>query len=345
MELLRQIVHGTETDPAARLTELLRRRDEIDAEIAQVEAGQIAVLDHAAVRDRYQQFASTARGLLADFRQVEENFRLLDRAAREKIATWSGSKGELLADLIGNRSQITDSDQGRSFQAFYDYLLSQSRQDELTGLLDAVTARPEIDAEPRLRGIHYQWAHAAERTQRTVRQISEQLRRFLDESVWLENRRVIDLIRRIESAAAAVRSDPPHHGLSIESTAIGLALPMERPLYRRPTATAVDSTVVDATDLADAEQLFAQQYVDHARLAEHIRALVPRRTSALLDDIVDMFPLEQGAAEVVGYLTLAEDDITIELDDTEESVLHYSDPAHAHASVQLRMPKVTVTRV
>ncbi len=136
VELLRQIVHGTDTDPESRLTDLRRRRAEIDAEIAAVEAGRLPVLEPAGVRDRYQQFTSTARELLSDFREVEENFRRLDRAAREKIATWDGSKGGLLAELVGSRSEITQSDQGHSFQAFYDFLLSDARQAELTGSAD-----------------------------------------------------------------------------------------------------------------------------------------------------------------------------------------------------------------
>jgi hypothetical protein len=70
-DLLRQIVFGTETDPEARLVELRRRRLEIDTEIAAVEAGDLPILEPAAQRDRYQQFASTAWSLLADFREVE----------------------------------------------------------------------------------------------------------------------------------------------------------------------------------------------------------------------------------------------------------------------------------
>lgn len=85
MELLRQIVHGSESDPDLRLAELRRQRDEIDAQIAVVEAGQVPLLDETGVRDRYQQFSSTARVLLSDFREVEENFRGLDRAARARI--------------------------------------------------------------------------------------------------------------------------------------------------------------------------------------------------------------------------------------------------------------------
>ena len=153
------------------------------------------------VRDRYQQFSATARELLSDFREVEENFRRLDRAARERIASWDGSKGELLAELVGSRSEITGSDQGRSFQAFYEFLLSEARQTELADLLARVAALDSVETDRRMRGIHHDWSEAAERAQRTVRQISEQLRRFLDDQVWLENRRVLDLVRAVESAA------------------------------------------------------------------------------------------------------------------------------------------------
>ena len=134
-------MRGTDTDPGRRLADLCRRRDELDAEIAAVESGQLPLLEPAGVRDRYQQFSATARDLLSDFREVEDNLRRLDRAARQKIATWDGAKGDLLAELVGSRSQITSSDQGHSFQAFYEFLLSDARQEELTERLRQVRLR------------------------------------------------------------------------------------------------------------------------------------------------------------------------------------------------------------
>ena len=205
-DLLRQIVYGAEIDPGVRLAELRRRRYEIDVEIAEVERGNIAVLDPSAQRDRYQQFAATARELLADFREVEANFRRLDRDLRERIAAWDGSKGELLDEVLGDRDAITDSDQGRSFQAFYDFLLSPERQAELTELLDWVQRLDAIDErDPRMRRIHYDWLDAGEQTQQTVRTLSDQLRRFLDDQAWLENRRVMDLLHSIEATALKLR--------------------------------------------------------------------------------------------------------------------------------------------
>ena len=232
-ELLRQIVFGTEPDPAERLAELRRQREAIDEQIARIEAGELPMLDETAVRDRYQQFAGTARELLADFREVEENFRKLDRQLREKIAGWHGGKGELLDDVLGSRESIAGSDQGRSFQAFYGFLLSQARQEELSGLLDRVHALAGIaERDARLRHIHYDWLDAAERTQATVRQLSEQLRRFLDDQVWFENRRVIDILRSIEGRALELRETgnvPVTMELDAPSPAI--RLPLERPLY------------------------------------------------------------------------------------------------------------------
>jgi hypothetical protein len=79
-------------------------------------------MDDTQVKDRFLQMASTARALLSDFREVEQNFRELDRTDRERIALWEGGKGELVGQIFGDRDAISDSDQGRSFRAFWDFL-------------------------------------------------------------------------------------------------------------------------------------------------------------------------------------------------------------------------------
>ncbi|MCH9730478.1 MAG: DUF3375 domain-containing protein [Actinomycetia bacterium] len=344
IELLRQIVHGTETVPEVRLAELHRRRDELDAEIAAVEAGVVTVLDSTGVRDRYQQLSATAKELLSDFREVEENFRLLDRAAREKIAAWDGSKGELLAELVGSRSEIAGSDQGRSFQSFYDFLLSDSRQVELAGLLAKVSSHNAIESDQRISGIHHDWSEAADRAQRTVRLISEQLRHFLDDQVWMENRRVLDLVRVVEAAALTLRDQPPGFGLEVDQPGVEIALPFERPLYQSPAAVAVESRIPTEAEEVDPELLFAQTFVDQTRLAEIVRTVLPEQTSALLSDVVALHPIEQGAAEIVGYLALNDDEVSVDMDDSDVTLLEFSDPVDPDSIKLARLPKVTVRR-
>lgn len=93
-DLLRQITEGSETDPEARIAELESRRAVIDAEIAQIRAGNLSLMAPTQLRERFLQASETAHALLSDFRQVEQNFRELDRRVRERIAMWEGAKGD-----------------------------------------------------------------------------------------------------------------------------------------------------------------------------------------------------------------------------------------------------------
>ena len=343
IDLLRQIVRGVESDPDVRLADLHRQRAALDAQIAAVEAGHIETLAATALRERYQQFGGLARELLSDFREVEENFRALDRGARERIATWDGAKGALLEELLGEQNAITSSDQGRSFNAFYDFLLSGAGQNELSELLATVQGLDEISPDRRLRTIHHDWFNAAERANLTVRQISEQLRRFLDDQVWLENRRVVELIKSIEISAVALRDTPPPMGVELEEIGVGALLPFERPLYDVKPPSQVDSLIPPAADgTVDLTPVFDQHVVDQTRLAERVRAVVPPRGEALLSDIVAYYPVEQGAAEVVAYLALGDDDIDVTLDDSEETVLDVG--GESDSPRRVRLAKATVVR-
>jgi hypothetical protein len=86
IDLLRQLVDGTDANPTTRIAEQKRRRTEIDAEIARIEGGQLTLIDATGVRERFIQIAENARQLLSDFRAGDMNFRDLDRQARGRIA-------------------------------------------------------------------------------------------------------------------------------------------------------------------------------------------------------------------------------------------------------------------
>jgi flagellar motility protein MotE (MotC chaperone) len=343
--LLRQMVLGAETDPAVRLAELRRRRQELDEEIARVQAGDVEVLDASAQRDRYQQFSATARELLSDFREVEENFRTLDRKLRERIAAWQGAKGELLDDILGSRETIADSDQGKSFRAFYDFLLSQSRQEELSDLIERVQALEAIGgADTQLRHIHYDWLDAGERTQGTVRQLSEQLRRFLDDQVWFENRRVIDILRSIEANALRLR-ETRHVALTteIDAASPSIALPMERPLYAPVQKAPIDSgSVRPGQEGFDATTLFEQVYVDAARLSDSVRRSLRHRSQVGLAELLREQPLEQGLAELVTYLSLADPTFSVVFDERTREQASWHDPEGQMRTATL--PRVTFAR-
>ena len=350
-ELLRQMSEGTETDPQVRIAELRKRRDALDAEIERVQGGDIPLLDDTALKDRFQQFMQLARDLLTDFREVEQNFRTLDRRVRERIALWEGSKGELLEDIMSERDTISDSDQGRSFRAFWDFLMSRDRQEELTGLLERVLALPavtELNPDARTRRIHYDWLEAGEHTQRTVAQLSQQLRRFLDDKAWLENRRIMDILHGIESKALALReSPPPGDVMHLEDTGADITLPMERPLHKPPVRPIIADVELEAgDDDVDASLLFSPVVVDKSRLVRHVRRTLRDRSQVTLHELCESEPLQQGLAELVAYLELDDGTFRTLVDEQSTDTVSWRGAAADGAPTvrRARMPRVIFVR-
>jgi hypothetical protein len=350
-DLLRQMTEGSDTDPTRRLTELQKRRADIDAEIAQVQAGDIPLLNDTALKDRFQQFQQLARELLADFREVEHNFRLLDRRVRERIALWDGAKGALLAEIMGERDAIADSDQGRSFRAFWDFLLSSSRQQELSELLARVLALApisELKPDARTRRVHYDWLEAGEHTQRTVAQLSQQLRRFLDDQAWLENRRIMDILHGIETKSLGLRATPPSGNVMwIDDTAADIELPMERPLHTPALKPCLASQVLESGALdVDASALFDQIVIDKVQLSRNVRQALQQQAQVTLRELAERQPLQHGLAELVAYLQLGSETFHTVVDEaaTELIAWHRTDHDGSVRTRRARMPRVIFVR-
>ena len=346
-ELLRQMSEGSQTDPKVRLAELQKRRDEIDAEMDRIQAGDIPLLDDTALKDRFQQFLQLARELLADFREVEHNFRTLDRRVRERIALWEGAKGALIEEIMGERDAISDSDQGKSFQAFWDFLMSQSRQEEFSSLLDQVLSLPpvmEMRPETRLRRVHYDWLEAGEHTQRTVAKLSGQLRRFLDDQAWLENRRIMDILHSVENHALAIRENfPTVNFMPLAETSATVDLPLERPLYRPPLNPIISDVILEEGDAdVDTAALYAQIVVDRAELARNIRKVLQGRSQVSLSEVISRHPMRHGLLELVAYLQLAGEWPKSAVDETVKE--HVSWQTDAGVMRQATLPRIILLR-
>ncbi|WP_354233781.1 DUF3375 domain-containing protein [Arthrobacter sp. UYEF3] len=308
--VLKQLVQQSETDPEVRLAELQRQRDGIDAEMKRIRAGHIRVMTGPEALDHLQQLTALAKDLLSDFREVEQNFRKLDRQVREQIATWDGTQGELLASIFANQQDISSSLQGRTFQGFWDYLMSPQLRTELQDLLQRATqieALAGTDSLHAVANLHQDWLPAVEQTQATVRQLSQQMRRLLDDKVFLENKRIMRLIRGVESAALGTREAPPSGAfIEIDAPSVDVVLPFERPLYEPSRKVMVDDAVLTADDAdVDAGALFSQFHVDKLRLQGNIDAVLAEAEQATLAEVTAVYPLSQGLAEVVAYYQLA----------------------------------------
>ncbi len=312
-DLLNQIVQGVETDVDVRIQELQEKRAHIDKEIERIASGEVPMMNQRQVRERFMQFKHIARDLRSDFTAVQGNFRELDRDIREEIANWDGKKSELLEHFFGDHNRITNSDEGMSFRAFWDFIMSPNSQERLSKQLDRVFDLEELGElreDNTLRRIHFDWIDAGEKTQRTVARLSKQLHRFLDDRVILENRRITEILDNIEKKAYVVKS----HNLSgtwmeVEESKVNINLPMERPLFSPPRGQDLVSTIeLDDEQEIDTSGLFDLIYIDTERLYKNIKDALKEKSQVRLDELLQTYPLKMGLSELITYLHIAQED-------------------------------------
>ena len=311
--LLHEIARETDTDAEHRKAYLLAQQEKIAAELAEIEQSGVVKprLDEVQVKERFLQAEDTAQAILADFREVEENFRELTRKVQDDVVKWTRGKGELLEKIFGESDIIRKSEQGRSFMAFWRYLmLSQQQEDFRTTMAQISETAPirELLPDHPLASINREWVRAAGSVQQTLAQLSAQLRRYVDEAYLQEERTIYQLIQRIETQALERRDDmSAGEFTSIRETAPAVQLPMERRLYAPPQATRLVSPVLQAGSGDDGElaAIFDQVIVDREKLQENVAELLAERPEVTLAEVLAVHPLQQGLPELLGYLVLA----------------------------------------
>ncbi len=310
VDAIRELAYGAAFDPEERKRELLRQRAALDGELERLERGEAEPLDDTRVVERYYGIEDAARRLLADFKQVEQNFRDLDRDTRERIIASEGARGGVLKDLFEHRDAIMASDQGKSFQAFWAYLMSLETREELQGLVARVLGLDAVKNAPRsfpLESLDAGLVAGGARVQRMTWRLNEELRNFLDERSRREARMAGKLIDEWKRLALARKDDPPlgRSFLEVEGDP-DLTLVMDRPLFRPEADTVIrERPAALGAPAAPTDALYDQDSVDLGELAARLRVALAEDGQACVSRLAERWPPTQGAAELVGYLRLA----------------------------------------
>lgn len=321
LALLKQMSYGSETDPAKRLETLIRERDEAQARLDRAMAGEVELMDNTAIKERFDQFASLTRDLLGDFREVDANFRALDRETREMVSGWVGPRGDVVGFVFDRLDSIEQSHQGKSFNAFFEIIYSETGREELAELIKTVMALPavkEMNPDPRLARFHSDCFESARQTKRSLARLMQQLDIFLKQEHSGENSRIMATIHNIERQAIGLGGNFPEGDfMFINALTPTFNLPFERPLNLPTPKRSVDSTVLDDDDGdADFSALFQNPGIDRMRLVDNVHSFLKDRASITLAEVVARYPIERGVEEILVYLCPEEGGYHAELDES-----------------------------
>lgn len=331
-EILKEIVYKSSDDPQKRMDELERQRQDIEKEIEKIKAGEIEKFSETQIKERFYDVSDTARKLISDFRQIEYNFREIDRSLREKQLNSNLKKGKLLEDVFRSHDLLWQTDQGNSFRAFWEFLMSQSKQEELDDLIESVNRLPtvrDIKNDDFINRIKVSMIEAGDKVNKTIHHLVEQLRKYLDDKTLLENKRIIEVIRGIKASALEIKNNPTigYSGdkdfMTVEDKP-DIKLIMERPLFSPAKGVEIRGAELEEgnADSVDASVLYRQLYIDYDILKNNIRELLKFKTQATLKQITDVYPIEKGLIEILAYYDIAgKDSKSFINDETTEAII------------------------
>ncbi len=313
---VRELVENSQEDPGHKLAILRQKKEALESQIHEIEtSGVVKIFNDTQVKERFYEINRSAKQLLSDFRQVEQNFRDLVRRIYEKHAEHDSRKGEILGYVLDETDTLQKSDQGRSFYTFWQVLMDRSQREELDKSVEHVyelLERRDIDASDQfLNHMKFFLLEAGKKVIDSNHLLVEKLQRILAEQTSLERKRAIELIAEIKHYAIKSLDNPPPRFaafIEIEGSPV-IHMPMERPLGEEPQEAAFfnhpDEIGSDDLASADFQRLLSQFEINKGSLLNRISIRLNRKPQVTLLEILDEFPLEEGLAELLTYFTIA----------------------------------------
>jgi hypothetical protein len=311
--LLQQIVN-TNSGPYERIKLLEEERKKIDQEIEQIKKGNYTRPSDTQVKENYLLAEETARRLLSDFRQVEENFRQLDTQTRQTIVKSNLAKAALLDNVFRHQDHLWNTDQGKSFRAFWEFLMSEKMQTELEVLLEKLNTIPaiqDIKREQTVDRIKTNLVEAGDKVNKSNDGLIEQLRKFVEQKNLSESRHILHSIEQIESLLIEYNTtfDTQDTWMEIGGQ-VKTSLFMERPLFSPPVKVSFAKKEIEEGQAANdtTNVLFEQFYVDLDELRNNVKQMLRQHPQVRLPDLLKQYPSTKGVAEILGYLQIATND-------------------------------------
>lgn len=315
IQQLVQLAEQTEPNPELRIENLLKERQRIDAEIEAIRSGKVDALADDRALERARELVALADELANDFLQVRSSFQQLNRELRESIVESEGSRGDVLESLFSGIDVISESDEGRTFKAFWRLLIDPEQSMELEDALEQIVsrefaARLERGERRFLLQLTKVLLERGGDVHDVLHHFARGLKQFVQSREYQEQRRITKLLKQAQRKALEVKEEmtlAKEIGYTLNLTSSRLSS-VSQLCLRDPSLDEVDSNVQLAEQagisLESISELVAQSEIDFRALKTHITTLLKQRDQVSIAEILTSYPAEQGLGSVVGYVSL-----------------------------------------
>lgn len=314
---LRQLAQDTDPNVTTRLAALRAEQDRLAAEIERVQAGDFEVLSADRALERAKELLALADEIPSDFARVRAELESINRDLRERLISQEGSRGTVLEDIFRGVDHLSESEAGRSFNAFFSMILDAEQSTEFEESVGSVLERDfagKLTARQTrfLRRMLPQLQNLSGEIHEVMTNLSRSLRRFVQSQEFQEDRRINELLRATLKEGVELSSQVrvwQSTRLSLDLTSLPLgsvsAFNLHNPADLE-TVTLVQTQQPEPVDLKELRELARASEIDMKELVSNVNEAFLRHGAVTIPEVLNDHPATQGVASVVGLLVLAE---------------------------------------
>lgn len=309
---LRELVEYTNEDREKRLQLLVDKKMEIEHQIQQLQMGEdIKVFEEYEIVPRFQQINKLAKELLTDFKDVDDNFKNIIKEIYQKQIDPTLKKGGILQYTFDALDELKSSSQGKSFYAFWEFLLAREMQSELdtliTDLFRTLKEKNIDGGDTFLQNMVEYLYESGRKVYQTNDKMADKLSRIIRENKISRSDVSKRLVQEIKNTLIEIskKGQKPDVSLSVDD-GMEISIPFDRKItFEQNESTEYDSIPETETlsieDLGELGKVFSNVYVDRKILVKNIRETMKGKSQVTLLDVVEQFPLKQGLPELFAY--------------------------------------------
>ena len=346
-ELLEELEFETSMNTSERIETLTLKKKKIDKQIEEIRNKKDLRFDKVRIKEHYMLLDEIVRKLKYDFSQIEYNFRELNTLAMEQITLRDDTKNSVLESVFAVEDEIRGKDQGKSFFAFWELLTDTGRNEKLANMLDNIYRLETIkkfDKDEKLKSLQYDLLKSGEKIYTVSTKLIEQLRRFIDDRVWIENRRVLELCKQIEKSAIELKSNEPKKKLffEIKGNRVKLDSIGAKILFAPKMKEVFKNEKTEEKIEVDMDSFYKLFFVDEEALKRNISTLLQHKEQVGIMDVLKMYPIQKGVSELVGYISIAKNSHDAIVDEATKITVDVSDVDGN--SKKITLPRIIFTK-
>lgn len=314
---LKELVEFSNDNKEERLEILETRKKEIEQEMMHLRLGEsLKVYEDFEIIPRVNQITQAAKELLSDFKEVEDNFKTITKEIYQRHNEGSLSKSEILDFTFNSLDSLKESPQGKSFYAFWNFLLNPSLQtewDQLTQELYATLSQKEIEIQDAYLKNMKKHLHAAgQKVYKANDKMADKLSKVIRETQVSNTKATKKTIQDIKKSLIKIsqQKETPDISLMVDD-GINIHLPFDRKLTMEQTQETVydGRPTLAESDISKSEHLeriFNKYAIDKQVIRDRINEQLSTQKTLDLNQIIENSGgLQKGLPELFAFIAIS----------------------------------------